>query len=359
MAVVGALNQLVAGLHSGLDAGFKYGEKGRAAYSQRKMGQAEAELEKYMSYDPTTAEGAIDADGNPTMKQPNVTDLMALRREYNAAARLSGDPDAIDRADERWATQLKTGANSYIDMAIRGLADGDHATVKRALEHAYGFVPNGLYAEVQVNDEGQVVVKGYNELNGEPVDEKVITAKELQAYKAYGLDPKTSLEWARQNTTDATELRQKTAEAQRQANLDVYDIAETKSKIKKNLSAADLDDRTDPNITGRGGDAMTQRIRVQTAMQTITKEAIEKAMMHQNPHVKNVAVRNGKEIHEVAVKLALANPDKPFHTAASQAIDMVSELMLARTNGVESARREFLESYISGGDTKTSGIPVE
>ena len=230
----GALNQLVAGLHSGFNAGMGYGEQIGEKMANRKVGKAEMELDKYLAYDPSQPKGAVDSEENGG--QPTLRDLHALRTEMREGARYANDPDYEDKADMRWAMRLKTGYNQYIDQA-RGFAQsGDHAAAGRALEHAAGMMPNGQQYKVTYNDEGKLVAKGYDEYTGQELDQKVMDDKSILRLKIMYDDPYKVLEILEGEEQTAFARRQAMIESARAGRQEATDTAKTRSETQLNLA---------------------------------------------------------------------------------------------------------------------------
>jgi hypothetical protein len=302
------------------------------AYGGRKMGEAEAELAKYMEYDPSKppSTGAIDTGEGGTEQpgQPTTRDLLAVRNElkeqYMAAARLANrsDPAAWREAEQHWAHQLQSGASASLDKAIAALDNGDWGTVERALNHANGLIPNALLTDVDVADDGTITISGKDELTGEAVEDMTLTKKDLLELKVSMGDPTKALEIMNQKLSEAQARREAVLAAKREAAIDARDDADSRSKrrleaaqAQEKLALANKHDRTLPGHTAEG--QAESRLRSELLAQV--KFVTESGAMNDDPALQHIYMRQQPELLRLAnaVMAGGANPSD----ALAEAVD--------------------------------------
>lgn len=355
----GALNQLVAGLHSGFNAGMGYGEQIGEKMANRKVGKAEQELDQYLAYDPSQAKGAVDGEGNSG--QPTLRDLHALRTEMREGARFANDPDYEDKADMRWAGRLKEGYNQYIDQARGFVQSGNHDAAARALEHAAGMMPNGQQYKVRRNKDGKLVAEGFDEFTGQPVEEKVMGEKELLRLKIMYDDPYKVLEILeaegmkaydrRQAGIDAALATKKRAEESAQARAE---LTKTESETVKNIADAGKSDKYQP-YTGSGGYGGGLSTSQQNSLNAVINRHRAESMNDAESPWHGDGISN---ISALAASTLQLSPDTPMDIAVTDSRDAWA----AYQRLVESGQRDHplvqrVESIL--GPTPLGAIPQE
>lgn len=304
--------KFVSGIGQGYGLGKQVGDDIQKGRSKRGVAKYGDELDAWMESDPLATTEGIPTEGGA--QGPTTRDLLGIQSDYRKYAEMSGDEDAIARADRQWAEKLHNGATGALGKAGELVGKGDHAAAAKWIDRAGSFIPNGLAYKTTIGEDGKLMVSSYDENTGQMTEQRPATQQDIVQMSATLGDANKATAFMSQAMAQGASRRQQEVEN-----------AVEQEKVAQGQQKADASTRTAQtgaiNAVTRGGELAVK----QGAQELKEKQAPVKTALDLSNIERNLSIADGVTNRVTDSNGNPIQQDRHERTVAREITDGVAE----------------------------------